>query len=124
MINSTSSDTTMGFHPDFIKDLISGTGNEYEGIDSKTATLFAACCKQFNQIIYSTDLKSYWKRIVKTEFNDFSNDYKFKLNVDWIQLFKTYSNRNYQLPILSGKVNNIVSFSESGFFGIFMTSIK
>ena len=84
MINSTSNVVTMGFYPDFIKDLISGTGNEYECIDSKTATLFAACCKQFNQIIYSNDLKFYWKKIVKNEFKKCSYDYKFRLNVDWI----------------------------------------
>lgn len=47
MINSTSNVTTMGFHPDFIKDLTSGIGNGCEAIDSKTAALFASCCKEY-----------------------------------------------------------------------------
>lgn len=124
MINSTSSVTTMGFQPDFIKDLISGTANGYKGLDSKSATLFAACCKQFNQAIYSNDFKLYWKKIVKIEFKNCWFDYKFKLNVDWVKLFKVYSHRNYQLPILREKAVNISSFSKDGFFGEFLISIK
>ncbi len=74
--------------------IIYGTGNEYTGVDTKTAAKNSECSKLFQHITNTSDRSNcYWKGNVTKYFNYFYEEDTFKANKTFRELFFSYSKK-------------------------------
>ena len=74
--------------------VVVGSGADYLGVDPKTASKLAQCSNMLLGIINKGErFHDYWKNHVTINFTSHKDDYKFRVDVVWRNLFCQYSNQ-------------------------------